>query len=149
MQIFIKTKNNVCGSCGLYDVCWKENSEDTKDCFDSLVRLKKDGIYLENKTIPQQFASKCIRSEMISSSFNKLYSVYIIKERIETRINEIQILASEQFVNVSSLHSATCFIASSLSCIIVAPYFIYTNIEILTIYFQIFMNFLQLILICV
>ena len=107
-KIFTKTKNNVCGSCGLYDVCWKENSEDTKDCFDSLVRLKKEGIYLENKTIPQQFASKCIRSEMISSSFNKLFSEYIIKERMETRINEIQMLASEQFVNVSSLLDSLC-----------------------------------------
>ena len=45
---------------------------------------------------------------MISSSFNKLYSEYIIKERMETRINEIQTLASEQFVNVSSLLDSLC-----------------------------------------
>ena len=107
-KIFIKTKNNVCGSCGLYDVCWKESLEDTTDCFNTLIAMKKEGIYLENKTIPQQFASKCIRSEMISSSFNKLYSEYIIKERMETRINEIQTLASEQFINVSSLLDSLC-----------------------------------------
>ncbi|MBE6815720.1 MAG: hypothetical protein E7522_09800 [Ruminococcaceae bacterium] len=107
-KIFIKTKNSVCGSCGLYDVCWKESLNDTQDCFNTLISMKKEGIYLENKTIPQQFASKCIRSEMISSSFNKLYSEYIIKERMETRINEIQTLASEQFVNVSSLLDSLC-----------------------------------------
>jgi stage II sporulation protein E len=107
-KIFIKTKNSVCGSCGLFDVCWKESLNDTQDCFNSLISMKKEGIYLENKTIPQQFASKCIRSEMISSSFNKLYSEYIIKERMETRINEIQTLASEQFVNVSSLLDSLC-----------------------------------------
>ncbi len=107
-KIFLKTKNNVCGSCGLYDVCWKESLEDTQDCFNTLISMKKEGIYLENKTIPQQFLSKCIRSEMISSSFNKLYSEYIIKERMETRINEIQTLASEQFVNVSSLLDSLC-----------------------------------------
>ena len=107
-KIFTKTKNSVCGSCGLYDVCWKENLEDTTDCFNSLVSMKKEGIYLENKTLPQQFLSKCIRSEMISSSFNKLYSEYVIKERMETRINEIQTLASEQFVNVSSLLESLC-----------------------------------------
>ena len=107
-KIFLKTKNNVCGSCGLYDVCWKESLEDTQDCFNTLISMKKEGIYLENKTIPQQFLSKCIRSEMISSSFNKLYSEYIIKERMETRISEIQTLASEQFVNVSSLLDSLC-----------------------------------------
>jgi stage II sporulation protein E len=107
-KIFIKTKNSVCGSCGLFDVCWKESLNDTQDCFNTLISMKKEGIYLENKTIPQQFASKCIRSEMISSSFNKLYSEYIIKERMETRINEIQTLASEQFVNVSSLLDSLC-----------------------------------------
>ena len=107
-KIFVKTKNNVCGSCGLYDVCWKESLNDTQDCFNTLITMKKEGIYLENKTIPQQFVSKCIRSEMISSSFNKLYSEYIIKERMETRINEIQTLASEQFVNVSSLLDSLC-----------------------------------------
>ena len=107
-KIFIKTKNNVCGSCGLYDVCWKESFEDTTDCFNTLIAMKKEGIYLEYKTIPQQFVSKCIRSEMISSSFNKLYSEYIIKERMETRINEIQTLASEQFINVSSLLDSLC-----------------------------------------
>ena len=51
--------------------------------------MKKEGIYLENKTIPQQFVSKCIRSEMISSSFNKLYSEYIIKERMETEVTTL------------------------------------------------------------
>jgi stage II sporulation protein E len=107
-KIFIKTKNSVCGSCGLFDVCWKESLNDTQDCFNTLISMKKEGIYLENKTIPQQFASKCIRSETISSSFNKLYSEYIIKERMETRINEIQTLASEQFVNVSSLLDSLC-----------------------------------------
>ena len=107
-KIYQKTKNNVCGSCGLYEVCWKESFNDTQDCFNTLITLKKEGVYLENKTIPQQFASKCIRSEMISSSFNKLYSEYIIKERMESRINEIQTLASEQFINVSSLLDSLC-----------------------------------------
>ena len=45
---------------------------------------------------------------MVSSSFNKLFSEYIIKEKMESRINEIQSLASEQFVNVSSLLDSLC-----------------------------------------
>lgn len=107
-KIFQKTKNNICGSCGLYEACWKESLEDTQDCFNTLITLKKEGVYLENKTIPQHFASKCIRSEMVSSSFNKLYAEYVVKERMESRINEIQALASEQFVNVSSLLDSLC-----------------------------------------
>ena len=107
-KIYKKTKEQVCGSCGLYDACWNENFNDTQDCFNTLITLKKDGVYLENKTIPQQFASKCIRSEMVSASFNKLFSEYIIKEKMESRINEIQSLASEQFINVSSLLDSLC-----------------------------------------
>ncbi len=107
-KIYKKTKEGVCGSCGLYDACWSESFEDTEDCFNTLINMKKEGKYLENKTIPSHFASKCIRTEMISSSFNKLYSEYVIKQRMETRINEIQTLASEQFVNVSSLLDSLC-----------------------------------------
>ncbi len=107
-KIFTKTKNSVCGSCGLYEACWKESLNDTQDCFNTLITMKKEGVYLENKTIPQQFASKCIRSELVSSSFNKLYSEYVIKERMEARINEIQTLASEQFTNVASLLDSLC-----------------------------------------
>ncbi|MBE6747715.1 MAG: hypothetical protein E7557_00610 [Ruminococcaceae bacterium] len=107
-KIYKKTKESICGSCGLYDACWNESFNDTQDCFNTLITLKKDGVYLENKTIPQQFASKCIRSEMVSSSFNKLFSEYIIKERLESRINEIQTLASEQFINVASLLDSLC-----------------------------------------
>ncbi len=103
-----KTKEKICGSCGLYDACWKESFNDTQECFNSLIILKKEGVYLENKTIPQQFASRCIRSEMVSGYLNKIYSEYIIKERMESRINEIQTLASEQFVNVSGLLESLC-----------------------------------------
>ncbi len=107
-KICKKTKESVCGSCGLYDACWSESFEDTEDCFNTLITMKKEGKYLENKTIPSQFASKCIRTEMISSSFNKLYSEYVVKQRLETRVNEIQTLASEQFINVSSLLDSLC-----------------------------------------
>lgn len=107
-KIYKKTKEQICGSCGLYDACWNESYNDTQDCFNTLISLKKDGVYLENKTIPQHFASKCIRSEMVSGSFNKLFSEYVIKEKMESRINEIQLLASEQFVNVSSLLDSLC-----------------------------------------
>lgn len=107
-DILKKTREQVCGSCGLYDVCWKEGREQTVSSFRSLLELKKQGVYLENKTIPQQFASACIRSENISSSFNKLYAEYKINEANQTRISEMYNLASQQFVNVSALLDSVC-----------------------------------------
>ncbi len=103
-----KTREQICGSCGLYDVCWKENVFVTDKSFDSLLELKKSGVYLEYKTLPQQFASSCIRSENVSSNFNKLYSEYKIKERNDNRIKEIYNLAAGQFVNVASLLDSLC-----------------------------------------
>ena len=103
-----KTREQICGSCGLYDVCWKENVFQTDKSFSSLLDLKKNGVYLENKTLPQQFASACIRSENISSNFNKLYSEFKIRESNQSRIKEIYNLAAEQFVNVSSLLDSVC-----------------------------------------
>ncbi len=103
-----KTKERVCGSCGLYDACWKEKGEETQDIFNTLLSMKKEGVYLEYKTVPQHFAAKCIRTEIVSSSFNKLYSEYKIHQRFETRFNEMHRLASEQFVNVSSLLDSLC-----------------------------------------
>ncbi len=103
-----KTKERVCGSCGLYDVCWQENAEDTQDIFNTLLTMKKEGKYLEYKTVPQQFAAKCIRTENVSSSFNKLYSEYKIRQRFETRFREIHKTTAEQFVNVSALLDSLC-----------------------------------------
>lgn len=103
-----KTKESVCGSCGLYDSCWGGGFEDTGESFDTLIRMKKEGVYLEYKTVPARFSSKCIRTENICSSFNRLYSEYKVREKTEQRINEINSLASEQFVNVSSLLLSLC-----------------------------------------
>lgn len=103
-----KTKEQVCGSCGLYDVCWGESFSETDKTFLALLDLKKDGVYLEYKTVPQKFASFCIRSENVSSNFNRLYSEYKIRESNEGRVKEVFNLAAEQFVNVSSLLDSLC-----------------------------------------
>ena len=103
-----KTRERVCGSCGLYDVCWGENGEETQDVFNTLLSMKREGTYLEYKTVPGHFAAKCIRTEMVSSSFNKLYSEFTVRQRFESRFNEINKLVSEQFINVSSLLDSLC-----------------------------------------
>ncbi len=103
-----KTKEQICGSCGLYDVCWGESFSVTSKAFESLLDLKKNGVYLEYKTVPQHFASFCIRSENIASNFNNLYTEYIIRERNQERIKEIYNIAAEQFINVSSLLDSLC-----------------------------------------
>lgn len=101
--IISSVRNKVCGSCGLYDSCWGEVEKTTKQCFETLLNLKKDGVYLEYKTAPQGFASLCIRTENICSAFNKLYGEYAINQRMEGKIREIHTSAAEQFVNISSL----------------------------------------------
>lgn len=98
-----KTKDGICGSCGLFDSCWNEGFSETQDSFNTLLSMKKEGIYLEYKSVPSKFSAKCIRTEMVASSFNKLYSEYKVRERLDARVNEIYTLASEQFVNVSAL----------------------------------------------
>ena len=107
-DIIKKTREQVCGSCGLYDVCWKEGAEQTLGSFKSLLGLKRNGVYLEYKTIPQQFASACIRSENVSSSFNKLYGEYKLNETNQNRLREIYNLASGQFINMSALLDSVC-----------------------------------------
>lgn len=103
-----KTRERVCGSCGLYDVCWKEGLSQSRDSFNTLLNMKKEGIYLEYKTVPQHFSAKCIRTENIASSFNKLYGEYKIRQKTENRFKEMNTLVAEQFVNVSALLDSLC-----------------------------------------
>ena len=98
-----KTKDSVCGSCGLYDVCWGEYFTETQDAFNTLLNMKKEGAYLEYKTVPRHFSGRCIRTESVASSFNKLYMEYVSRSKTENRIREMNALASQQFANVSSL----------------------------------------------
>lgn len=103
-----KVKSTVCASCGLYDTCWGELREQMKFNFNALLDMKKQGVYLEYKTVPPLFSSVCIRTENVSSSFNKLFSECKVQEKTENRIKEIQTLASEQFINVSDLLNSLC-----------------------------------------
>jgi stage II sporulation protein E len=103
-----RAKDMVCGSCGLYDNCWRDSGKETAYIFDTLLELKKKGIYLEYKTVPQAFASTCIRTENISEFYNKTYTEIKMKEKTERRIQEIYTLAAEQFVNVSDLLNSIC-----------------------------------------
>lgn len=98
-----KTRERVCGSCGLYDVCWKEHLPQTQDTFNTLLNMKKEGVYLEYKTVPQHFSAICIRTENVASSFNKLYGEYKLHQKNESRFKEMHNLAAMQFVNVSAL----------------------------------------------
>ena len=107
-RICKKTREHVCGSCGLYDVCWGEGALQTDKAFGLLLDLKRSGIYLEYKTLPQQFTSFCIRSENVASSFNKMYTEFRLRESNQNRVREIYNLASEQFINVSSLLDSLC-----------------------------------------
>lgn len=102
-RILKKTKEQVCGSCGLYDVCWNESGQDIQRSFETLLHMKKKGVYLEYKTVPQSFSGVCIRTENICSNLNKMYSEYKIRQQTENRIREIHSLAAGQFMNVSSL----------------------------------------------
>ena len=103
-----KTRERVCGSCGLYDSCWNEAFEVSQDCFNTLLMLKKENVYLEYKTVPQHFASRCIRTESVCDSFNKMFLEYRARERVEARVREIYSLAADQFVNVSALLDSLC-----------------------------------------
>ncbi len=103
-----KTKYRVCGSCGLFDVCWGEGFEATQDSFNTLLAMKKEGSFLEYKNVPQQFSAKCIRTENIASSFNKLYDEYVVRRKNEMRFKEMNSMAAEQFVNVSALLDSLC-----------------------------------------
>lgn len=107
-KILRKTKEQICGSCGLFDVCWNESEEVTSRHFETLMHMKKQGVYLEYKTVPQAFSGICIRTENICSNLNKMYSEYKIRERAENRIREIHSLAAGQFMNVSSLLESLC-----------------------------------------
>jgi stage II sporulation protein E len=107
-KILRKTKEQICGSCGLFDVCWNESEEMTARHFETLMHMKKQGVYLEYKTVPQAFSGICIRTENICSNLNKMYSEYKIRERAENRIREIHTLAAGQFMNVSSLLESLC-----------------------------------------
>lgn len=98
-----KTRERVCGSCGLYDVCWKEHLTQTQDTFNTLLNMKKEGVYLEYKTVPQHFSATCIRTENVASSFNKLYGEFKLRQKNENRFKEMHKLAAMQFVNVSAL----------------------------------------------
>lgn len=98
-----KTRERICGSCGLYDVCWKEHLAQTQDAFNTLINMKKEGIYLEYKTVPQHFSAVCIRTENVASSFNKLYGEFKLHQKNEKRLKEMHDLATMQFVNVSAL----------------------------------------------
>ncbi len=103
-----KTKERICGSCGLYDVCWGENLSETQDVFNTMLNMKKEGTYLEYKTVPTHFAARCIRTESVAGSFNRLYSDYSSRKKTENRLKEMHNLAAEQFVNVSGLLDSLC-----------------------------------------
>ena len=107
-SVYRKTRDGVCGSCGLFDSCWSESFDSTQDCFNTMLAMKKEGAFLDKSNMPQVLVSRCIRSESVASSFNKLYAEFTVKQRLESRVNEIYTLASQQFVNVSALLDSLC-----------------------------------------
>lgn len=103
IDVVRRTRERVCGSCGLYDACWNESPAETRACFETLQRLKAEGVFLTYKTVPQNFASRCIRTESVSESFNKLFAERRAEERMRDRLREMYALTAGQLLNLSSL----------------------------------------------
>ncbi|MGN0527041.1 MAG: SpoIIE family protein phosphatase [Acutalibacteraceae bacterium] len=103
-----KTKERICGSCGLFDMCWGEYIDGTTDAFNTMLNMKKEGMSLNYKNVPAQFSSRCIRTENVSESFNRLYSEYKLHEKYDIKLHQINAAATQQFVNVSSLLNSLC-----------------------------------------
>lgn len=96
----------VCDSCGLNDVCFEQNYDETIGAFNDIVLMLRDAGTASFTTVPPHFSSKCIRTKQICDCFNRYYREYSANQKAQTKISQVRSVVSDQFTGISYMLSS-------------------------------------------
>jgi len=101
--VFLKVREDICSSCGLYTHCWKTCQKETEEAFSSLADILKRDECLSADMMDAPLSERCIRQNEMISSFNKHYLNMVSKRGIAQRVGQIREVVSDQFEGVADL----------------------------------------------
>ncbi len=85
-NMYNRTARRVCGKCGLKKYCWGRDGKNTLEALDSLAKALASG---END-ISHLSPSHCIRPEVFTREFGKMYDLYLCDRMWSERRRELQ-----------------------------------------------------------
>lgn len=96
----------VCDSCGLKDVCFEQNYDETIGAFNDIVLMLREGGTASFAAIPPHFSSRCIRTSQLCDCFNRFYREYAANQKAQTKISQVRSVVSDQFTGISYMLSS-------------------------------------------
>lgn len=101
--VFLKVREDICSSCGLYTHCWKACHKETQEAFGALADILKKDECLSTDMLGEPLSERCIRQSEMISSFNKHYLNMVSKRGTAQRVAQIREVVTDQFEGVACL----------------------------------------------
>ena len=102
-DIYVKTANDVCKSCGLNTFCWITSYNETMRSLNKVSGILRQNGKIIPENLPIFLKQKCCKINGLIQSINLGYRDFLCKEQTSRRINEARSIATEQFTGMSDL----------------------------------------------
>ncbi len=97
--LYKRTAHNACGNCGLRKYCWGRDINSTKASLEELCKALKAGEVPSPELAPEH----CLRKEVFTEHFKKMFEVYKNDCLWTERINELQSAVYSGYSSIASV----------------------------------------------
>jgi stage II sporulation protein E len=102
-DVYNKTIEHVCRTCGLKGYCWEKSYNKTMDAFNNLTPTLREKRKVEHDDFREEFRTHCSRVDRLAESINKYYADFCAMEAAEKRAKQIRSMVAEQFTITGSM----------------------------------------------
>ena len=101
--VFDKSKEVICGGCGLRSYCWEKDKEKSRCDFTKLIPILQKNGSLTAKNFSHCFTKKCCKAPELVDMINKHYDSYMAYLSAEHRVGEIRSVVAGQFSGLGEI----------------------------------------------
>jgi stage II sporulation protein E len=103
--VYRDVSNDVCRSCGLRMLCWKNSFSDTMASFNDMTQVLREYGAVDKSQVTGHLARRCSRLDEVVRRVNGGYLEHVVREGAWRRLSEIRSVVTDQFESMSELLS--------------------------------------------
>ena len=103
MAIYKNTMIKTCEGCGLKFYCWEQQADYTASIFKKILKELENDEELKKNLLPNDFGSRCIRSDELIKNFTEQYKYYTNQQLADKKLEEMHSTIALQYDALSSI----------------------------------------------
>ncbi len=102
-SVFERTADAVCSRCGLKNVCWVEQYNETMDLLQSMLPTLRQNQRLRREDVPALFGERCAKTPEVTAAINRYYAEFSVREAGDEHAEHLREMLADQFDGLAGI----------------------------------------------